>query len=94
MEVELGLNASAFVRHVGRLHAQVLGSSGVLGDPTQEPVVALVLAGHLQGDHVVPAEKHHPHLGSFPGQRQGGSDAHQSKASPEVRVVLQTVQNV
>lgn len=94
VEVELRVDPSALVGLVRGLHAQVLGVPGVFGDPAQQPVVALVPAGDLQSDHVVPAEEHHPHLGTFPGDCQGGTDTHQSEASTEVRVVLQAVQEV
>lgn len=94
MEVKLCVNPPTLVSQVGGLHAQVLGVPGVLGDPTQQPVVALIPAGDLQCDHVVPAEEDHPHLGSFPGQGQRCPDPYQAKSSPEVRVVLQPAQQV
>lgn len=94
VKVKLRVNPSALVRQVGGLHAQVLRVFGVLGDPAQQPVVALVPAGHLQSDHVVPAEEDHPHLSPFPGKRQSCPDPDQSEAGSEVRVVLQAVQKI
>ena len=70
MEVKLRVNPSTLVCQVGRLHAQVLSVLGVFGDPAQQPVVALVPAGDLQGNHVVPAEEDHSHLGPFLGHCQ------------------------
>lgn len=94
VEVKLRVNPSALMGQVGGLHAQVLGVLGVFGDPAQQPVVALILAGDLQSDHVVPAEEDHPNLGAFSGHRHGCPNPHQSEPSPEVRVVLQAVQKV
>lgn len=70
VEVKLCVNPSTLMCQVGGFHAQVLSVPGVLGDPTQEPVVALIPAGDLQSDHVVPAEEDHSHLGTFPGYCQ------------------------
>lgn len=62
VEVKLCVYPSTLVLHVRGLHTQVLRVLGVLGDPAQQPVVALVPTGHLQGDHVVPPEEDHPKL--------------------------------
>lgn len=94
VEIKLRVNSSTLMCQVGGLHAQVLSVSGVLGDPAQQPVIALVPARDLQSDHVVPAEKDHPHLGTFPGYCQGCPNTNQSKASPKVWVVFQAVQKV
>lgn len=94
VKIKLCVNPSTLMCQVGGLYAQVLSVPGVLGDPAQQPVVALVPAGDLQSDHVVPAEKDHPHLGTFPGYSQGCPNTNQSKASAKVRVVLQAVQKV
>lgn len=94
VEVELRVNPSTLVSLVGGLHAEVLRVPGVLCDPAQQPVVALIPAGNLQGDHVIPAEEDHPHLGSLSGHGQRGPDPNQSKTGAEVRVVLQAVQEV
>lgn len=94
MEVELRVDPSALVGHVGGFHAEVLRVGGVLGDPAQQPVVALVPARNLQGDHVVPSEEHHAHLGSLSGHGQRCPDPDQSEPSTKVRVVLQAVQEV
>jgi len=88
-KVELGADAPAFMLQVRRLDAEVLRVLGVVGDPVQQPVVALILAGHLQGDHVMTPESHQPELGPFPGQRQGCAHPDKAKPSPKVRVVLQ-----
>lgn len=94
MEVELCVDPSTLVSLVGGLHAQVLGVPGVLRDPAQQPGVALIPAGNLQGDHVVPTEEDHPHLGSLSGHGQRGPDPNQSEPSTKVRVVLQAVQKI
>lgn len=74
MEVKLCVNASTLMSQVRGLNTQVLSVSGVLGDPAQEPVVALIPAGDFQSYHVVPAEEDHSHLGTFPGHGQRGPD--------------------
>lgn len=94
MEVKLCVNPSTLMSQVRGLNTQVLSVFGVPGDPAQEPVVALISAGDFQGDHIVPAEEDHPHLSTFPGQRQRGPNANQTKSSPKIRVVLQAVQKV
>lgn len=94
MEVKLRVNSSALVRQIGGLHTQMLSVPGMLGDPAEEPVVALVPAWHLQSDHVMPSEEDHSHLGTFPCHSQSRADSNESKSSTEVRVVLQTVQEV
>lgn len=94
MEVKLRVDPSTLMCQVGGLHAQVLSVPGVLCDPAQQPVVALIPAGDLQSDHVVPAEEDHSHLGTFLGHCQRCPNPNQSKPGPEVWVVLQAVQKV
>lgn len=72
----------------------MLSVPGMLGDPTEEPVVALVPAWDLQSDHVMPSEEDHSHLSAFPCHSQGRADSNESKSSTKVRVVLQTIQKV
>lgn len=93
-EVKLGMDTSTLVLQVGGLHTQVLCVLGMLCDPAQKPLVALVLAGHLQGDHVVPAEGDHPQLGTLPGYGHRRAQPHQPEASSKVGVVLQSSQEV
>lgn len=72
----------------------MLSVPGMLGDPTEEPVVALVPARNLQGDHVIPPEEDHSHLGTFPCHCQSCAHSDESEPSAKVRVVLQTIQKV
>lgn len=74
MEVKLCVNPSTLMSQVRGLNTQVLSVFSVLGDPAQEPVVALISAGDLQSYHVVPAEEDHSHLSTFSGQGQCGSN--------------------
>lgn len=94
VEIKLSLDPSTLVRQVGGLHTEMLSMLGVFGDPAQQPVVALVPAWYLQGDHVMSAEENSPHLGAFPGQCQCGPNANQTKTGAEVRVVLQSLQKI
>lgn len=72
----------------------MLSVPGMLGDPTEEPVVALVPARDLQSDHVMPSEEDHSHLSTFPCHSQSRANSNESKSSAEVWVVLQTIQKV
>lgn len=74
MKIKLCVDPAALMCLVGGLHAQVLGVLSVFCDPAQQPVVALILTGDLQGDHTVPAKENHPHLGSFSGHCQSCTD--------------------
>lgn len=91
MEVKLCVNSSTLVCQVGGLHTQVLSVPGMLGDPAQQPVVALIPARNLQSDHVVPTEEHHSNLGTFPGYCQSCTNSNESKTSPKIWVVLQAI---
>lgn len=94
MEVKLRVDSSTLVRQVGGLHTEVLSVPRVLGDPAQEPVVALVPAWDLKGDHVMPSEENHSHLGTFPRHCQSRANSNEAESSAEVWVVLQTIQKV
>lgn len=88
-KVELGADTPTFMLQVRRLNTEVLRVLGVVGDPIQQPLVALILAGHLQGDHVVAPESHQSKLGPLTGCCQDCAHPNEAKPSPEIWVVLQ-----
>lgn len=88
-KVEFGADTPAFMLQVRRLHTEVLRVLGMVGDPVQQPVVALITAGHLQGDHIMASESHQPKLGPFTGKCQGCAHPDKAKPSPKVWVVFQ-----
>ena len=57
--------------------------------PLQQPLVALVLARHLQSDHAESPERHHTILSALADEGQRGANADQPEAGSKVRVVLQ-----
>ena len=67
----------------------MLGFAPVRCYPLQEPLVALVLARHLQSDHAEPSERHYPVLTAGTEHGQAGPDPHQPEPCSKVRVVLQ-----
>ena len=62
--------------------------------PLQQPVVALVFAGNLQGDHAKPSERHDAILAACTKESQAGSHPNQSEAGSEVRVVFERQEEV
>ena len=66
---------------------QVLrGLASLPGHPVQQPVVGLVIAGHLEGGDVVTSEAGQGHLGQGSAHSSGRSNSKQSEASTEVGV--------
>lgn len=71
------------------LGAEVLRLRRVCRDPLQQPAVALVLAGNLQGDHTVTSKCHHPELTAFAQECETSSHADQPEPRTEVGIVSQ-----
>jgi hypothetical protein len=93
-KVESGPHAAVLQLLEAGLGAQMLGLAPVRCYPLQEPLVALVLARHLQSDHAEPSERHYPVLTAGTEHGQAGPDPHQPEPCSKVRVVLQGKQKL
>ena len=91
-EVVAGLHLPRLRLLEARLHAQMLLLGPSRRDPLQQPLVALVPAGHLQRHHAVTSERDHAELGRLPEQGRARPQAEQAEPRPEVRVVRQRTQ--
>ena len=88
-EIKASANTAIFQLLKTGLRAQVLRVGCIGGDPLQEPLVTLVLAGDLKSDHEVSPEGYHAKLAGLAEESKACAHSNQPKPSSKVGVVLQ-----